>query len=118
MPINFAEVTRGISSTEAAAAAAGPKKADSTGGLANQDTFLKLLIAQIRNQNPLEPTDGIQFISQLAQFSTLEQNLGIRSNLDSILATLNERLPKPPDTGTTDGNNKTTDETNKAQGAA
>ncbi len=37
----------------------------------NKQTFLKLLVTQIKNQNPLNPTDGTQFLSQLAQFSEL-----------------------------------------------
>jgi len=64
--------------------------------LANRDTFLKLLIAQIRNQNPLNPSDGTQFLSQLAQFSSLEQNLQIRGSLDAIRGLLDKRLPAEP----------------------
>jgi flagellar basal-body rod modification protein FlgD len=84
------------SASSAAAGGEGPttaKKPDGINGLANRDTFLKLLIAQIRHQNPLNPTDGVQFLSQLAQFSSLEQNLQIRENLDAILSTLKNRLP-------------------------
>lgn len=39
----------------------------------NKDAFLNLLVTQLRNQNPLEPMDNTQFISQMAQFSALEQ---------------------------------------------
>src|SRR3954451_1088099 len=52
--------------------------------LANESTFLKLLVAQLQNQDPLQPQDGMQFVSQLAQFSNLEQNLAMRSDLDAI----------------------------------
>jgi len=37
------------------------------------DKFLTLFVTQLKNQNPLDPTDNTQFMSQLAQFSTLEQ---------------------------------------------
>lgn len=47
----------------------------------NKETFLQLLVAQIKNQDPLSPADGVQFLSQLAQFSELEQMMGIRSEL-------------------------------------
>ena len=50
-------------------------------GLANQNTFLQLLVAQIKNQDPLQPADSVQFLSQLAQFSQLEQLIGIRQEL-------------------------------------
>ncbi len=49
-----------------------------------QDMFLKLLVAQIKNQNPLSPADGVQFLSQLAQFSQLEQTVGIREAIDGL----------------------------------
>jgi flagellar basal-body rod modification protein FlgD len=71
-----------------------------TDSLATRDTFLKLLIAQIRNQNPLSPTDGTQFVSQLAQFSSLEQNVEIRDTLTAIQKTLNDRLPDASTTPT------------------
>ena len=43
-----------------------------------KETFLKLLVAQLEHQDPLSPMDNTQFLSQLAQFSTLEgiNNLG------------------------------------------
>ncbi len=50
----------------------------------NKQTFLKLLVTQIKNQNPLNPTDGTQFLSQLAQFSELEQMINVNTNLQSI----------------------------------
>jgi len=52
--------------------------------LANKEVFLKLLVAQIQNQNPLNPSDPVEFLSQLTQFSNLEQTLGMRQNLDAI----------------------------------
>lgn len=52
--------------------------------LASQDTFLQLLVAQIKNQDPLNPTDGTQFLTQLAQFSSLEQQLQTNAQLTDI----------------------------------
>ncbi len=40
----------------------------------DKDAFLNLLVTQMRNQNPLEPMDNTEFISQMAQFSALEQS--------------------------------------------
>jgi flagellar basal-body rod modification protein FlgD len=53
-------------------------------GMVNKEMFLKLLVAQIRHQNPLNPADGIEFISQLAQFTSLEQMIGMRQELETI----------------------------------
>jgi len=64
-----------------------PPATDPTAGLANENTFLQLLVAQIKNQDPLNPTDSIQFLSQLAQFSQLEQLIGIRSELKPAAST-------------------------------
>jgi flagellar basal-body rod modification protein FlgD len=47
--------------------------------------FLKLLVAQLKGQNPLDPKDGTEFISQLAQFSSLEQLINIRTTLENGL---------------------------------
>lgn len=52
--------------------------------LADKDAFLQLLVAQIQNQDPLNPTDGLEFLTQLAQFSELEQMIGIRSDLQAL----------------------------------
>ena len=42
--------------------------------------FLELLVAQISHQNPLDPMDGTQYVSQLAEFSSLESLQSIRTN--------------------------------------
>jgi flagellar basal-body rod modification protein FlgD len=51
-----------------------------------KDDFLKLLVAQIRNQDPLNPADGVQFLAQLAQFSQLEQLININTNLQTVIS--------------------------------
>ena len=53
-------------------------------GLANEQTFLKLLVAQMQNQDPTQPQDGTQFVAQLAQFSSLEQEIQMRQDLDAM----------------------------------
>ena len=59
----------------------------STGALANESTFLQLLVAQIKNQDPTQPMDSTAFLSQLAQFSQLEQLVGIRQDIEKPAAT-------------------------------
>ena len=62
---------------------------------ANRDTFLQLLVTQIRNQDPLSPQDPTEFITQLAQFSSLEQLLEMRQSLQTIEETLLLGVPDP-----------------------
>lgn len=56
--------------------------------VATKENFLQLLVAQIKNQNPLNPQDGAQFLSQLSQFTEMEQMLGMRDDLKAIRAAL------------------------------
>jgi flagellar basal-body rod modification protein FlgD len=49
-----------------------------------EQMFLQLLVAQLQNQDPLNPTDSTQFVSQLAQFSELEQVMAIRTDTDTM----------------------------------
>jgi len=51
-----------------------------------EEMFLQLLVAQMQNQDPLNPTDSTQFVSQLAQFSELEQVIGIRQDIEGYAA--------------------------------
>lgn len=48
------------------------KFVDSNKQLVNQETFLRLLVAEMSNQDPLEPTSNTEFISQLATFSSMQ----------------------------------------------
>jgi len=75
-PLDVSQLTDSKSSASSAL----PSNVD---GLANENTFLQLLVAQIKNQDPTNPTDSVQFLSQLAQFSQLEQLIGIRQELKS-----------------------------------
>lgn len=68
----------------AAAGATAPSISDAANNQLSKDTFLKLLVAQIKNQNPLNPADGVEFVAQLAQFSQLEQVMSIRSELEQF----------------------------------
>jgi flagellar basal-body rod modification protein FlgD len=49
-----------------------------------QQTFLKLLTTQLQNQDPLDPMKNEDFIAQLAQFSSLEELMGIQASLNSV----------------------------------
>jgi flagellar basal-body rod modification protein FlgD len=49
--------------------------------LTSEDSFLKLLVSQIQHQDPLNPDDGVQFLTQLTGFSQLEQLIQINQEL-------------------------------------
>ena len=51
-----------------------------------QMDYMKLLVTELQNQNPLEPMDNNQMAAQLAQFSQLQQLEGMNSNFASVLA--------------------------------
>jgi flagellar basal-body rod modification protein FlgD len=51
-----------------------------------QMDYMKLLVTELQNQNPLEPMDNSQMASQLAQFSQLQQLESMDSNFANILA--------------------------------
>jgi flagellar basal-body rod modification protein FlgD len=53
-----------------------------------RDDFLRMLVAQLEHQDPLNPQDGTEFTAQLAQFSSLEQLISMRSALDQLVAQL------------------------------
>ncbi len=48
-------------------------------------SFLKLLVAQMKNQDPTNPMDSTQYVAQLASFSQVEQSIQINSKLDQML---------------------------------
>ena len=50
-----------------------------------QDAFLTLFTAQLQNQNPLDPMDNEAFVSQLAEFSSLEGIKGMQGSLDNMV---------------------------------
>ena len=49
--------------------------------------FLKILSAQLNNQDPLKPLDNQEFLSQIAQFSTLQQSQQLNEKIDQLLST-------------------------------
>jgi flagellar hook assembly protein FlgD len=69
-----------------------------TGTAPNEQMFLQLLVSQIQNQDPTNPVDGTQFVSQLAQFSELEQLIAIRGDLDGQGAAASTNGGAPPNT--------------------
>ncbi|MFH1129718.1 MAG: flagellar hook capping FlgD N-terminal domain-containing protein [Pseudomonadota bacterium] len=54
---------------------------DAASSVIGKEDFLKLLVAQLAHQDPLEPMENTAFVAQLAQFSSLEQLMSVNSNL-------------------------------------
>src|ERR1039457_6595812 len=70
-----------------------------------KNEFLQLLVAQIQNQDPLNPADSTQFLTQLAQFQTLEQSMNMGTALSASRSDRAARggAGRAPTTGTTTG---------------
>jgi len=66
-----------------------PKRADQMG----RDAFLHLLTTQLAHQDPTAPQDNAQMITQLAQFSSLEQLTQIQQTLESIATAFGLSVP-------------------------
>lgn len=75
----------------------------STDSLGNENTFLQLLVAQIKNQDPTNPVDSNTFLSQLAEFSQLEQLIGIRQDVAQLDPTSAASTGTQTQTGGTSG---------------
>jgi flagellar basal-body rod modification protein FlgD len=84
-------MTGTVNSTNAASALAGTPAITQVGANANNaqmNQFLTLLVAQLQNQDPMQPTDPTQFVAQLAQFSTVEQLVQGNTTLTGISQSL------------------------------
>ena len=73
-----------------------------------KDMFLQLLVAQLQNQDPMNPADGTQFLTQLAQFQQLEQSMNMGTDLSAIRSDLDQLAQSGTTTGTTTGTTSTT----------
>ena len=87
LPVSASDPTQSSTNT-------GSSLAGATDQLTSEDTFLKLLTAQIQNQDPLNPADSIQFVGQLVQYSELEQLLGINQGVQNLVT---KATPAPTD---------------------
>jgi flagellar basal-body rod modification protein FlgD len=67
----------------------------------DKNMFLELLVAQLRNQDPLNPSDGTQFVGQLAQFQQLEQSINSGQDVTAIRQDLDQLVNAAKGGGTT-----------------
>lgn len=70
--------------------------ASATSAMGDYNTFLQLLIAQARNQDPTNPTDPAQYVQQFAALSQVEQSVTTNAKLDQIIAGLAALKPTTP----------------------
>lgn len=88
---NFMKVNTQQSSTKTVANTKSTNKTENgtqivmPGEETNKDLFLKLLVAQMSNQDPLNPQDPTQYVTQLAQFSTLEQMQSLNEGMQYLV---------------------------------
>ena len=74
--------TSSTSQSSAATSAAASKN------MLDYNTFLQLLIAEMKNQDPTKPMDSAQYIGQLASFSNVEQAVKTNAKLDAMMSSL------------------------------
>lgn len=72
-------------SSSSAASAAAALGAATSNQLVSEQAFLQLLVTQLQNQDPTNPADPTQFVSQLASFSSLEQMTQLNTNMTQVL---------------------------------
>ena len=92
----------GISQNSPAESSSGSPATQAATGTSpvTKNMFLQLLVAQIKNQDPLSPTDSVQFLTQLAQFQQLEQSINMGQDMSAIRTALDTLVLAGASTGT------------------
>jgi len=83
-PLGQSGATSGTGGT---GSTAGATNSGTIADLSGTDTFLKLLVAQLKNQDPTSPMDDQAFVTELAQFNTVEQMLNLKTAMDTQTTT-------------------------------
>ncbi len=78
----IANVVDGVITNQTTATEKAKEAAKTAGGSLDKDAFLQLLVAQMKYQDPLEPTSNTEYISQLATFSELEEMQNVSASMD------------------------------------
>ena len=78
----IANVVDGIITNQTTATEKAKEAAKASGGSLDKDAFLQLLVAQMKYQDPLQPTSNTEYISQLATFSELEEMQNVSASMD------------------------------------
>ncbi len=83
--VTFVSSTASATQTAAATAKTSASSSDAAAASLDYNSFLKLLITQMQNQDPTDPMDATEQVSQLATFSQVEQSIKMNSNLESLI---------------------------------
>ena len=81
---NSAQILAALNQKNAATSATTTTGSTTKESALGQDAFLKLLITQLKNQNPLSPQDNTAFVAQLAQFSSLQGIQNLNTTMTSV----------------------------------
>lgn len=84
--ITNASILSSTANTAAKANTTSSSSSTKTAEIMGKEDFLKLLVVQLKNQDPLNPDDPTEFTAQLAQFSSLEQLTNLNKSMDSMVA--------------------------------
>jgi flagellar basal-body rod modification protein FlgD len=79
----ISDTIQSLSSTTTTSASS--SSTDTSDEIMGKEDFLTLLVAQLKNQDPLDPDDPTDFTAQLAQFSSLEQLFNLNESLDTLV---------------------------------
>jgi flagellar basal-body rod modification protein FlgD len=75
----------GVNSATSAPTTTASAATQAASNLVDYNSFLRLLVAQMKNQDPMNPTDSTQYLSQLASFSSVEQQVQTNAKLDQLI---------------------------------
>ncbi|SDG98038.1 flagellar basal-body rod modification protein FlgD [Alteribacillus persepolensis] len=78
-------MSNSIQETYALPSKQAPVVKEESAGMLGKDDFLKILMVQLQNQDPLNPMDDKEFVSQMAQFSSLEQMTNMSTQLEQFV---------------------------------
>jgi flagellar basal-body rod modification protein FlgD len=84
-------ITSTTASTVASTAASASATASTAASLTSSD-FMKLLVNELQNQSPLDPTSTTDFVNQLASYATFDQQQTLNTNLNSLATSFNSLL--------------------------
>lgn len=76
-----------VNGTNSATSSPAPAPGSAAAATMDYNSFLRLLVAEMKNQDPTKPNDATQYMAQLAAFSNVEQAIKTNAKLDALLTT-------------------------------